>query len=754
MDEKQIEDIIDARNPIDSAIIENQIQLEFNKNQTVTVINYPLNAKSIVLPAIENTRLKERKLNFMASDNPDKALLYRMVVAAYNYAYTNKYARLSTRVAVERYGCRFVDWLNQAKVHNRYSLLKEYEAYCFDLLDSHGGYSVLNKLKPMLFYAFEVEEFKNSLTTEEANYLRVLKETKVSPNLNKKQCSLASYFGELDWLRRDDVGVGNQLYTMLASAKLTVNSLKSTASLIIIELFKIKSSLKKFLVDSDFSTLDFQFPESESISTTDKKVSIGQVVFRLIKKFHLLNEKPIYLKYALELLLLSNVTNQNNFKVVRQALDCEEYFKDLFCPKSGKNVDDLSTVFADRHFKSTDTGCMLSMNILSQLTDVKQELPITTLETLMFSWIMASLTVQPSDISKLSRNSFRFLVVGGRVTHIECEYFKGRSNAIHSTRTLSTRKIEGRALLIYLNQHSCNDLSSYDGGIISILNGLRSIVGCLNSLLELPFIKIRLATVHKQNGKTPVILPAVLSSLQKYSEDFVLLKLFGFQSIKNSAVHAYSDPYTLHYLINRNSHTNKTEKLNYLTSDNEEFINSSGRITRSIMLDLINNVFDLDFSEPSLSDFNSTDLKNKEELFEAKKVSFNNEFGNVTDAIAYKSGEMLSRLKVLTEQDKGVINEVGVMSLPNQSEDEFAPIYVLDSKVTAVKMFNYLHEFKKNYKKLLCKNPDYLYQTVFPNVEWIEQVLAKLSKVSIKEGEDLFEQMHKSGVTISVFHSL
>lgn len=95
MDEKQIEDIIDARNPIDSAIIENQIQLEFNKNQTVTVINYPLNAKSIVLPAIENTRLKERKLNFMASDNPDKALLYRMVVAAYNYAYTNKYARLS-----------------------------------------------------------------------------------------------------------------------------------------------------------------------------------------------------------------------------------------------------------------------------------------------------------------------------------------------------------------------------------------------------------------------------------------------------------------------------------------------------------------------------------------------------------------------------------------------------------------------------------------------------------------------------------
>lgn len=214
--------------------------------------------------------------------------------------------------------------------------------------------------------------------------------------------------------------------------------------------------------------------------------------------------------------------------------------------------------------------------------------------------------------------------------------------------------------------------------------------------------------------------------------------LFGLQLIKNSAVHAYSDPYTLHYLINRNSHSNQTEKSNYLNEQNEEWMNSSGRITRSVMLDLINNVYDLG------------DDKDYRPLVQ----KFNQEFMAVSSGISYKAGDMLSRLKVITKQEHGKINEVGVLSYSNKIRAEFEPIYVLDSPVTVFKINNFLHEFKNNYRKLLCRNPDYLYQTVMPTVEWMELVLKKLSKSSIVEGEDIFKKMKENNVSVKVFHSI
>ena len=219
--------------------------------------------------------------------------------------------------------------------------------------------------------------------------------------------------------------------------------------------------------------------------------------------------------------------------------------------------------------------------------------------------------------------------------------------------------------------------------------------------------------------------------------------LFGLQAIKNSAVHAFSDPYTLNYLVNRNSHTNKTEKENYLNNDNQEWMNAAGRITREVMLDLINNVFDLSFEE----------LEHNEKVKGIER--FNSEFMAVTEDISYKAGEMLGRLKVITEQSKGKVNEVGVLALDdNENEQWFSPIHVVDSPVTAWKMNNYLHEFKKNYKKLLSQNPEYLYKTVMPTVEWAEYALSQLGKENQKVGRVIFKRMLKNGVVASVFHSI
>lgn len=737
---------------------------EFNDKQRTVAYKPALSSTSIVIPAVEG--LPERKLRIVDASNKDKALLFRLIVAAANYAFMDEYAPLYSKRLINGASYLFLEWLNICEISNRYMILKDYESYMFDKRQNHGGYSELTPLKNLFYLAYQNDAFVESLTADEARFLAELRNTKISPNLNKKQISLASYFGSLDWLRSDTIGVGPQLYRTLASAKLTISSLKCTASSLVTYIYKAKVALRLFLKQSAMNTDDFVFPEFETWSGSKKKVAIGQSIYKILCEFHKQEEKSIALVNAIELLLLCNVTSSSNFDKVKLALQSEGHLKEIFCTKQRHNGR-FSNWFAEKTFKRHLNGDLFSFAFMGKLQDESAPMPVTYLETWMFGWLMASLSVQPSDIFKLTSNSFRLLKVGGRVTHIECEYFKGRSNAIHKTRSLSTRKLEGRALLILLNQNVTSFGLSLDESRPVISSTLDGRCGLLQSVLKLPSILEHMVTSHRQNGRLPLIIPSTLIALisnGKHSgnivpnpKDYTIqerqalvlesetpcsVNLFGLQAIKNSSVHAFSDPYTLHYLINYNSHTNETEKLHYLGPDNEDFLNSAGRITRSVMLDLINNVFDLDFEVLS-------ETKQKD----AKKA-FNHELESVIDTISYRCGDMLARLKVVTEKSRGVINEVGILSLPQKDDSVFEPIYVLDSNVTAFKIFNYLHEFKKCYRKLLAHNADYLFKTVFPNIEWMERVLEKLSKKSVSEGELLFEKMLASGVSVSVFHSI
>jgi hypothetical protein len=736
----------------------------FLEKQKVTNFKYPLTATSIVIPALPGRQGRHMILTDI--NHPDKRLLYMAIIAAYNYAFTDDSAPLSNKNLFSGHAYFFVTWLNKAEISNRYNILKEYESHRFDKLDNHGGSSALIKLRAILNYALDrTRELSSAIEPEQLQYLFDLNATKISPNLNKKQGSLASYFGALDWLRDDDVGIGNQLYLVLASPKLTMNSLKLTVSVIITELYKYKSALRAFLIEGNFTDTDFYSSDFKDKPQYERAAFIGKIFYSLLCKYH--ENKNEHLRSALELVLLSNVTSKANFLKMLPAFESKDAMEVLFLSKT-INKGEFSNHLAHQVFNAKSNGHLFSLDVLQKLCDTESALPITELETLMFSWLMASLTVQPSDISKLTRYSFRFFKVGNRTAHIECEYFKGRANAIHNTRSLSTRKLEGKALYLYLKQSSAEQIETFKSANPVISNGLNSITGVLMEVLSLDVMHKRLMLIHKQQDSTPVAFLASLKTLiqhgkhtgniitptTKYTcEELKELvaasatasqkNLFGLRAIKNSAVHAYSDPYTLHYLINRNSHTNQTEKLNYCNEGSEEWMNACGRITRSVMIDFINNVFDLDFEGDNDVESNKA------------RAKFNSEFINVADSISYKSAEMVSRLKVLTEQPKGKINEVGVLALSDNGEsNEFAPIFVLDSPVTVFKILNYQYEFENNYKKLLSLNPEFLFKTVMPTIEWMEHVLDKLSKSALEQGKAMFNQMQDNGVSISVFHSI
>ncbi|CCN63550.1 conserved hypothetical protein [Vibrio nigripulchritudo POn4] len=745
-------------NNLHSSEIERKIIQEREDEEKPIFRKYPITATSLLIPAIKEYGIPVRKLVFQDLGNETKALLYRVVIAAYNYAFFDEFASKSSKCLFSRTALSFVNWLNRSDINNRYSLLKDYEADCFDRRNNHGGQSELPSVKTLLTWVLDYDDSSTlSLSQNELQLLLALRATKVSPNVRKKHMSLASYFGALDWLREDDVGIGKELYQGLASPKLTVKSLKATASSILIEIYNAKLALIKFFKLCAFSVDVFEMPSKAN--ARERRLFVGYTIYSILCHYHDLAEKIPNLRNALELVLLSNTKTKEKFDSVRKALISKEEMDKLFT-KHKRKEGEFSNTFAAKTFQPSSDELLFSFPSMSQLL-VASPLTVGKVEILMFSWLMASQAVQPSDIKKLSKLSFRRLKVGGRVTHIECEYFKGRANSVYRTRSISTKTFEAQAILIFLDQHSTNTLSSLISDNPAVYKGLRSIAGVLRVLLELPWMKDKLLLVHKQAGNVPTMIPAALRTLisngqslqtilsyhqTSLEERRVFLSqsrtrchthMFGLQAIKNSAVHAYSDPYTLRYLINYNSHTNKTEKTHYLNADNEEWINATGRVTRTVMLDLINNVFDVGFTD--------NDGVNK---------AFNNEFASVADVISSKKAEMLSRFRLITDQEKGVINEVGILSISQKNQKELTSIYVLDSPVTAFKMLNYIQEFQENYKKLLSRNPDYLFKTVFPTVEWMEHVLTILSKPAYQGGKRIFKQMRESGVSASVFHSI
>ncbi|MFQ3203411.1 MAG: hypothetical protein ACI84F_001390, partial [Pseudoalteromonas tetraodonis] len=553
-----------------SSYYESIVRRNFNSNEPAS-FRYPLSATSIVVPALK--AYPERVITFNVKGETYKRLIFKAIIASYNYSFLDEFAPPSAKYRFTSSAHLFVEWLNNTNIKNPYTVLKEYESYRFDTLNNHGGESALRKLRTVLFYALErSSELSSSIEPEQLQYLFEIYKTKVSPNFNKKQISLAGYFGELDWLRNDDIGIGNQLYQVLASPKITIRSLRATASSIIIELYECKLALKRFLEVSDFSLFDFNMLGPNKNVKYYKKSFTGRAIFCLLYKYHCLKKKEPKLRNALVLVLLANTSNKKSFIKVLSALESEIELNRIFISTKGPNKGQLSKTFLSESFSVAGSNSPLfGLNELKLLCSGTQKLPISEIENLLFSWLMASLAVQPSDIGKLSKNSFRYLKIGGRVTHIECEYFKGRANSIHTTHSISTKLVTGKAIYSFINQCDAGSLVKLSSNIPGVFDGFYSLSGVLFELLSLDFIRDVIQKTHLHSGKIPPVISEVLIKLIKngvhsksnhlvitkkpISEREVLAResgtlchsaLFGLQAIKNSAVHAFSDPYTLY----------------------------------------------------------------------------------------------------------------------------------------------------------------------------------------------------------------
>lgn len=168
-----------------SAEIEKALSSEFKKKQPITSLALPFSVRSISIPRCGGCAAYT--LLMTDTKDPDKTIIYKAMIAAYNYVFFDKSAAISAKIRFSQTAKPFIEWLNAHKVENRYEALKLYETDRMDELGNHGGESPLIGLKTVLGYAIESESLIKELSSEEYAYLIKLRKEKPTPNLNKSQ---------------------------------------------------------------------------------------------------------------------------------------------------------------------------------------------------------------------------------------------------------------------------------------------------------------------------------------------------------------------------------------------------------------------------------------------------------------------------------------------------------------------------------------------------------------------------------------
>jgi hypothetical protein len=715
------------------------ITAEFKASRKVESLSYDPNATQFAVP--QTSHCGPLSISLSGVDCPNKTVIFRALNAAFyltfftsDFSESRKGKFLHVRHLWEFLQTITINEKNRAKI------LKEFETW---RVKEHGVKPVSTGLRHVKLFiqdALGFSEFTSTLKQVEQDYLRGLSKTKLAPLGEADAVNLGHWFSQHTWLRRDDVGIGHDLYTRLASPKALMTSFRVTVETTLLHLQASKDALLNFFKETQVTAKDLP----QIVAKTNKNNETNNQEYTRILKSHadslnLLTNKLSSLPHV-------PVALVDALEIIAFTISSQKYRDDnLKALLSGQKV----TYVSGRGYcfaANIDTG-FFDVNFIRQLAiyahnpiNDRVALPVSEAEQRLFSWLMAYQTVQTSDIPKLTASDFKFVRRNnGRVTHIESDYFKGRAGTFHQVKTLSMKEDIGKAVLRYI-QDTSGGLSIKDKSLTSTLRtpgfGPLTPVGRLVSMCHLPALYKTLTKNYQTNTTTSVFLDAMKALVthgvkgkgkteQQRSECETLVKgsFFGLSQIKTSAVYAQSDFYTPTTLNNYNSHTDETEKESYRTLHNPDWVNSCGRVTRAVMSDIEVNVM---------------------RASQTDKRLFSSEFTLALESVKQRVDDTLLRMKIITQKDQGRVDELGFTDKNRFVEGDLPDtLYLEDSPETVMKLRHYLEEFEEKHKLLLSCAPEYLFNNALPTAEWIAMLLddkTKFTKQNREKGFALHEE--------------
>lgn len=341
-------------------------------------------------------------------------------------------------------------------------------------------------------------------------------------------------------------------------------------------------------------------------------------------------------------------------------------------------------------------------------------------EELLCAWLVACEAIQPTDIPKLKTNNYHHERNSvGRLIAMECSYYKGRSGTFKQPAILMGSDPWTRAMDWYMNGlpepalfktritvSNAFSISTFRHNALCRHNA----VSLLINIWKLPSFQKKLDSELQRTKATPLFLHAMLA-LEHGDEGYPLFQkrtkkganeyratmsrplptcLFTLTHIKNTAVHAGTDAYREADLINHHSHTSLTEKTSYLTDQNKEWVNQAGRITRLVLHDLQNVVF-----QPSIT------------AIEQSVYDLN----------------LRTRISAATQSDDIITHSMQSSVIESESD---STIVVSDTSDTALYFIHYITQAEKLLPKLLAVRPDWVERELIVQVEWMTRTLTRM----------------------------
>jgi hypothetical protein len=684
----------------------------FNDSPSEFDLALPFSPKSIIkIPKRLNINGK-----IIPLDNQDEYAIhiYITVFAALNSEW---FQSLTTRSqqSISSAISFFIIWLNNQTINNlnRYLILKEYEAYRVNECRVKPQSTGLRNIVGLLNQGKHNEQ----MTNETVQYIHLLlRSTSFSISDEPQPETISSYFASMPWLR----GVlGENDYLKLESPKRLMSSFSIVVATMLLFILDAKKDAIKCLKNPK----KLNHVKNKFHGKRDQ----GQFYcLTLLQNLGVLTESMQPSDNLTELILLDCVPTNLRKKAL-----------EIWYKLDNKIIEYRTSIFNPQIFTNP---CIFSPDLWPFPTAIEQ---------ILFTWLCAWQAIQPSDIYKLKRKDFIITKNHlGRPIALQCSYYKGRSSRhSHEPPMIDASSIEGQALLGYLALIPSDGIRLTFGSSerpTKITFAPYSIFSRLIRLFKSQIIQNNINKNLIQRKSSPIFLRALTSmsseessshsswvklqikngldsSINKYrldtSQPFPIL-LFGLNSIKNSSVHARTDSYRDSDLINMNSHTAQTEKANYLTDANQEWVNQNGRITRMVLNDIDRYVY-----QPNM---NAAHNAAQELILRTRVIQAIP--GSIEDHAAIQINSLESNHNSTLTQ--------GI------SDIDYSDILVLDTPETVVYMLHYINEAERQQQALITHALPFFERTILPRVEWMESVMRnQLSPSVTRIGNTTYEEI-------------
>lgn len=578
---------------------------------------------------------------------------------------------------------KFFDWIIEFN-HNtlkqtKYTVLNTYEAY---LLNEKGS---KNSCLEILIKIIREGLACSSLSEEGCIYLdRLTAKTKKTRKIEPKPVTLSNWFN-LPWLREV---LGEQTYLQLESPRILSISFRVTIATTLLWLQEQRQRWSKAPVICFDATSDLWHQNWNPLIIE----SIGNFTDK---------GEP---KDDFNQLLLNDLVSKASIPPLK-----------IRIANSGiRNLPKSISVNGNR-FKPWKTPLFFHPKYQTEQSPIEEQL---------CAWLIACEAVQPKDIPKLKTNNYaREYNDSGRLLAMECNYYKGRSGRMMMPAILMGTDPWTKALDSYITnlpkQSPLFKTTISQQDTFPDLKVKYTNIRFIYTIWKLSSFQKQLKVELKRSNATPIFSNAMFALEEggevytKYNErtgktkaeykNSILralpISLFSLTHIKTSAIHAKSDIYRMSDLINHNSHSSLTEKTSYLTDANKEWMNQSGRITRLVINDLQETVY-----QPSIT---------------AIQQAVNNR-------------NLHTKVIQHTHTDDIKIYSPNDNSFEENENNEFI---ITDTVETALTFIHYIEQAKEFFPRLMAVRPDWVENTLIIKIEWITNTLNRMSSATIAENK-------------------